>query len=141
MIEVFLLSIGAGLIGSLLGLGGGIIVVPALTLLFGLDIRYAIGASIVSVIATSSGAAAAYVAMTRGRHNNTAHLVAESVEDARKQWVEVFGRDRADLGPAHAQRQALDALDRYGTQKHRRPDEMQPRQPFSSSSQSPGIGF
>lgn len=61
MVEVFLLSIGAGLIGSLLGLGGGIIVVPALTLLFGLDIRYAIGASIVSVIATSSGAAAAYV--------------------------------------------------------------------------------
>lgn len=47
--------------GALLGLGGGIIVVPALTLLLGIDIRYAIGASIVSVIATSSGAAAAYV--------------------------------------------------------------------------------
>jgi uncharacterized protein len=58
---VFLISIIAGLLGSLLGLGGGIIVVPALTLLFGIDIRYAIGASIVSVIATSSGAAAAYV--------------------------------------------------------------------------------
>lgn len=56
-----LVSIGAGLLGSLLGLGGGIIVIPALTLLFGIDIRYAIGASIVSVIATSSGAAAAYV--------------------------------------------------------------------------------
>ena len=50
----------------------------------------------------TTGAAAAYVAMTRGRHGNTAHLVAESVEDARQQWVEVFSRDRADLGPAHA---------------------------------------
>jgi uncharacterized protein len=55
------ISLGAGVLGSLLGLGGGIIVVPALTLLLHIDIRYAIGASIVSVIATSSGAAAAYV--------------------------------------------------------------------------------
>ncbi|MGE5345016.1 MAG: sulfite exporter TauE/SafE family protein [Acidithiobacillales bacterium] len=54
-------SVAAGFVGSLIGLGGGIIVVPALTLLFGIDIRYAIGASIVSVIGTSSGAAAAYV--------------------------------------------------------------------------------
>jgi uncharacterized membrane protein YfcA len=51
----------AGLIGSLVGLGGGIFVVPLLTSAFGLDIHQAIGASIVSVIATSSGAAAAYV--------------------------------------------------------------------------------
>src|SRR5205085_4244069 len=57
----FALSILAGGFGSLLGLGGGIIIVPALTLLLHLNIRYAIGASIVSVIATSSGAAAAYV--------------------------------------------------------------------------------
>ena len=57
----FGISIVAGVLGSLLGLGGGIIVVPALTLLLKIDIRYAIGASIVSVIATSSGAAAAYV--------------------------------------------------------------------------------
>src|SRR3954452_11919811 len=57
----FAVSIVAGIFGSLLGLGGGIIVVPALTLLLHIDIRYAIGASIVSVIATSSGAAAAYV--------------------------------------------------------------------------------
>src|SRR3569833_581511 len=55
------ISLAAGLLGSLLGLGGGIIVVPALTLLLHIDIRYAIGASIVSVIASSSGAAAAYV--------------------------------------------------------------------------------
>jgi uncharacterized membrane protein YfcA len=56
-----LASFLAGLIGSLLGLGGGIIIIPALTLWLHIDIRYAIGASIVSVIATSSGAAATYV--------------------------------------------------------------------------------
>lgn len=65
-------------------------------------------------IGHSTGAAAAYVAMTRGRQSNIAHLVAESVEDARKQWAAVFSRDRADLGPAHARRQAVDAIDRYG---------------------------
>jgi len=54
-------SLIAGFLGSLLGLGGGLIIVPVLTLLFHVDIRLAIGASIVSVIATSSGAAAAYV--------------------------------------------------------------------------------
>jgi uncharacterized membrane protein YfcA len=58
---VFFISTTAGLVGSLTGLGGGVIVTPALTLLLGVDIRYAIGASLVSVIATSSGAAAAYV--------------------------------------------------------------------------------
>jgi uncharacterized membrane protein YfcA len=57
----FGISLIAGLAGSLLGLGGGIIVVPALTLLLGIDIKLAVGASIVSVIATSSGAAAGYV--------------------------------------------------------------------------------
>jgi uncharacterized protein len=51
----------AGLLGSLTGLGGGVVIVPLLTLVFGVDIRYAIGASLVSVIATSSGAAAAYL--------------------------------------------------------------------------------
>jgi uncharacterized protein len=54
-------SLLAGFLGSLTGLGGGIVIVPLLTLVFGVDIRYAIGASLVSVIATSSGAAAAYV--------------------------------------------------------------------------------
>jgi uncharacterized membrane protein YfcA len=54
-------SLLAGFLGSLTGLGGGIVIVPLLTLIFGVDIRYAIGASLVSVIATSSGAAAAYV--------------------------------------------------------------------------------
>ena len=51
----------AGFLGALTGLGGGVVIVPLLTLGFGVDIRYAIGASLVSVIATSSGAAAAYV--------------------------------------------------------------------------------
>src|SRR4051812_37536543 len=51
----------AGLLGSLTGLGGGVILVPLLALIFKVDIRYAMGASLVSVIATSSGAAAAYV--------------------------------------------------------------------------------
>jgi uncharacterized membrane protein YfcA len=54
-------SFAAGFLGSLTGLGGGVVIVPMLTLVFGADIRYAIGASLVSVIATSSGAAAAYV--------------------------------------------------------------------------------
>ena len=52
------ISYFAGLLGSLVGVGGGIIVVPALTLLMGVGIQKAIAASIVSVIATSSGAAA-----------------------------------------------------------------------------------
>jgi len=60
-ILIFLGSILAGFLGSLTGLGGGVVIVPLLTLAFKVDIRYAMGASLVSVIATSSGAAAAYV--------------------------------------------------------------------------------
>jgi uncharacterized membrane protein YfcA len=51
----------AGLLGSLTGLGGGVVIIPLLTLVFGVDIHYALGASLISVIATSSGAASAYV--------------------------------------------------------------------------------
>src|SRR6202789_4391138 len=58
---LFFTSILAGLLGALTGLGGGVVIVPVLALLFKVDIRYAIGASLVSVIATSSGAAVAYV--------------------------------------------------------------------------------
>jgi len=54
-------AFAAGLLGSLTGLGGGVVLVPLLTIFFKVDIRYAIGASLVSVIATSSGAAAYYV--------------------------------------------------------------------------------
>jgi uncharacterized protein len=60
-LAIFGTSILAGLLGALTGLGGGVVVVPVLALLFHVDLRYAIGASLVSVIATSSGAAAAYV--------------------------------------------------------------------------------
>lgn len=55
----FLAAFGAGALGALVGLGGGVLIVPLLTIGFGLDIRLAVGASIVSVIATSSGAGAA----------------------------------------------------------------------------------
>ncbi len=58
---IWLGSLLAGFLGALTGLGGGVVIVPLLTLMFHFDIRYAIGASLVSVIATSSGAAAAYV--------------------------------------------------------------------------------
>ncbi len=58
---VWLGSLAAGFLGALTGLGGGVVIVPFLTLIFGVDVRYAIGASLVSVIATSSGAAAAYL--------------------------------------------------------------------------------
>lgn len=58
---VLLISVAAGFLGSLTGLGGGVVVTPVLTLLLGVDLHYAMGASLVSVIATSSGAAAAYV--------------------------------------------------------------------------------
>ncbi len=54
-------SVAAGFLGALTGLGGGVVLVPLLTLVFGVDLRYAIGASLVSVIATSSAAAASYV--------------------------------------------------------------------------------
>lgn len=61
MLLIFACSLLAGGLGSLVGLGGGVLIVPILTLAFGLPIQYAIGVSIIAVIATSSGAAAAYV--------------------------------------------------------------------------------
>ncbi|MDA8298107.1 MAG: sulfite exporter TauE/SafE family protein [Actinomycetota bacterium] len=61
VVSLALISVVAGALGALVGLGGGVVIVPVLTILYGINIRLAIGASIVSVIATSSGAAAAYV--------------------------------------------------------------------------------
>lgn len=58
---LFIGSIAAGLLGSITGLGGGVVLIPLLTIVFKVDIHYAIGTSLISVIATSSGAAAAYV--------------------------------------------------------------------------------
>lgn len=54
-------SFSAGFLGALTGLGGGVVIVPLLTSVFGVDIRYAVGASLVSVIATSLGAASTYI--------------------------------------------------------------------------------
>lgn len=63
MAEIYLLlaSVAAGTLGAILGLGGGLIVVPVLTLFYGVEIRYAVAASLVSLVATSSGAAASYL--------------------------------------------------------------------------------
>ena len=61
ILQFMLIAVFVGFLGSLVGLGGGIIITPALTILFGFDIKYAIGASIVAVIATSSGSAIAFV--------------------------------------------------------------------------------
>ncbi len=58
---VGLISVAAGFLGSLTGLGGGVVITPAMVLLLGIDLHYAMGAALISVIATSSGAAAAYV--------------------------------------------------------------------------------
>jgi uncharacterized protein len=58
---ILICSLAAGLLGSLTGLGGGVVIVPLLVLVFKVNIHYAAGASLISVIATSSGAAAAYV--------------------------------------------------------------------------------
>lgn len=58
---VGLVSVAAGFLGALTGLGGGVVITPAMVLLLGIDLHYAMGATLISVIATSSGAAAAYV--------------------------------------------------------------------------------
>ncbi|CAI9410026.1 ATP-dependent RecD-like DNA helicase [Nocardioides sp. T2.26MG-1] len=103
------------------------------------------------LVGEHSGAASAYVGMTRGRERNVAHLVADSVEEARKQWCDVFGRDRADLGPAHAREAAAEAIERYGSMKplysrrstpapRRAEDDFGYRAPVPSSG-SPGLGI
>lgn len=102
-----------------------------------------------------TGAAAAYVGMTRGRIRNIAHLFADNPDEARRQWVEVFSRDRADLGPGHAAQVAGEDVrygptaDRYlGTlqaaalldERRSRPNE--PHQPYAGppGRSAPGIG-
>ena len=104
------------------------------------------------VLGEATGAAAAYVAMTRGRHRNVAHLVANSVDDARQQWIEVFSRDRADLGPGHAATRVDEDIERHGAQAPRHPASLQAaalaerrrspeeRQPIVSRPVGPGIG-
>jgi hypothetical protein len=69
------------------------------------------------IIGERTGAATAYVGMTRGRQANIAHLVAGDLTAARDRWIAVFGRDRADLGPARAAEKAQQEAERYG-QRH-----------------------
>src|SRR5271154_6200187 len=61
LLSLYLVSLGAGLFGGILGMAGGIFIVPILTLLFGMNIRNAVGASLVSVIACSTGSAANFL--------------------------------------------------------------------------------
>jgi exodeoxyribonuclease V alpha subunit len=114
------------------------------------------------LVGDHTGAASAYVGMTRGRDHNTAHLVAPSLEEARRQWIEVFGRDRADLGPTHAAQRATDDIERYGPNaphdprrrrllspaeieqrrvEHIRQSPTVPAYSPPSRTRSPGIGF
>jgi exodeoxyribonuclease V alpha subunit len=101
-----------------------------------------------------TGAASPYVAMTRGRDANTAHLVAQDLADARQQWILTFARDRADLGPAHAALLAAEEAAKYEpyvepsrraqrarpeTTGVRRPEPDQPRS--RPPGQGMGIGF
>ncbi|GAB3996020.1 MobF family relaxase [Nocardioides marmoraquaticus] len=79
------------------------------------------------LLGETTGSAAVYVAMTRGRHRNTAHLVAENVDDARKQWVAAATRNRADLGPAHAAKVAAADIERYGPLSPLRSTSPEPR--------------
>lgn len=102
------------------------------------------------LVGEHTGAASAYVGMTRGRERNVAHLVAGTTDDARRQWVDVFGRDRADLGPSHALQLAALAVDRYGPSAPRRHPDRRPPAPsrrredhtgYRPPAQAPGPGL
>jgi exodeoxyribonuclease V alpha subunit len=101
------------------------------------------------VLGDHTGAAAAYVGMTRGRSANTAHLVAADVDDAREQWIAAFSRDRADLGPAHAAGLAAREADRYAPRRRldlapasgvRRPEDERRGPSMVPRSSAPGMG-
>ena len=89
-------------------------------------------------IGEHTGAASAYVAMTRGRHTNVAHLVAANLDEAKRQWIEVFTRDRADLGPARARQRAVEDIDRYGANVPRR---RPPRRPAVPRTRPPAPAY
>ena len=89
------------------------------------------------LIGEATGAQAAYVGMTRGRDRNTAHLVAETTGEARAQWIDVFSRDRADLGPAHAAQTAAEDIERYGPQGLARTPEHDIRTPHRGPRRPP----
>lgn len=90
------------------------------------------------LLTETTGAASAYVAMTRGRHRNTAHLVAKDVAMARQQWVQAFSRDRADLGPNRAATIAERDVERYGAVRPPMPEDL--RRMRSEPSQGYGMG-
>jgi exodeoxyribonuclease V alpha subunit len=69
------------------------------------------------VVGEHTGAASAYVGMTRGRETNTARLIATDIDQAREQWFAVFARDRNDLGPAHAAQLAAAEAARYAARR------------------------
>ncbi|MFJ9391309.1 MobF family relaxase [Nocardioides sp. NPDC101246] len=91
------------------------------------------------VIGDHTGAASAYVGMTRGREHNIAHLVAEDLDDAKRQWIDVFSRDRADLGPAHATQRAAEDMERYGSQALQRAALEQARRRRNPDPYPPGL--
>ncbi len=111
------------------------------------------------VLGQSTTAGSAYVGMTRGRHDNTAHIVAETPAQARAMWEGACSRERADLGVAHARLQAIDDIDSYGpvghpstkkiprqpeTERKRAHDPAHDTGPYrsrSSSRSGPSIGF
>lgn len=89
------------------------------------------------LVGGNTGAAAAYVGMTRGRDRNTAHLVAATLNEARAQWIDVFSRDRADLGPGHAARTAAADIERYGPRALPRATELAVRTPRRGARRPP----
>ena len=106
-VAILLTSVGAGTVGAVLGLGGGILLVPILTIFFGVDLHYAMGASIISVIATSSGAAAAYLRTGLSNVRIGFFLVMATISGALTgallmnvvpvRWLELHSRARAQL--------------------------------------------
>jgi len=89
------------------------------------------------VIGDATGAASAYVGMTRGRLSNTAHLVAAAPAEARAQWIAVFGRDRADLGPGHAAELVAREATRERQQRSRERTATAPPRPVAPVSSVP----
>jgi len=73
-----------------------------------------------SLLSDSTDAAAAYVGLTRGRHTNTIHIVAGSVDEAREQWVAAAGRNRADLGLDQARAAARNEARSYAATDQQR---------------------
>ncbi len=99
------------------------------------------------LVGEHTGAATAYVGMTRGRDRNIGHMVADSLEAARQQWIDVFGRDRADLGPARAAARAAEDVERYAPKAptrrlRRQPGWRRPPEPYRAPpSRDPAIGL